>query len=44
MLLEAVPNPGCVAVLCDTGTEMGKQLARREITAAAQTLRTVLKR
>jgi putative ABC transport system substrate-binding protein len=40
MLLEAVPNPGCVAVLRDSSVDSG---AWREITVAAQTLRTVLK-
>jgi ABC-type uncharacterized transport system substrate-binding protein len=43
MLLEIVPNPSCVAVLRDSGLEMSDALAWREITAAAQTLRTVLK-
>jgi len=43
LLLEAVPKPGCVAVLRDPGNETGEQLAWREITSAAQTLRIVLK-
>ena len=43
MLLEAVPDPGCVAVLHDHGDQAGDPLYWQEIFAAARTLHTVLK-
>jgi putative ABC transport system substrate-binding protein len=42
MLLEAVPNPGCVAVMRDPGSRMTDAISWEEATAAAQTLGTVL--
>jgi putative tryptophan/tyrosine transport system substrate-binding protein len=39
MLLETVPNPGCVAVMRDQGQQGLDALAWRELTAAAQTLK-----
>ena len=43
MLLEAVPDPGCVAVLHDHGDQADDPLYWQEIFAAARTLDTVLK-
>jgi putative ABC transport system substrate-binding protein len=43
MLLEVVPDPGCVAVLHDHGDEVADPLYWREIFAAARMLHTVLK-
>jgi putative ABC transport system substrate-binding protein len=43
MLLEAVPDPGCVAVLHDHGDQADDPLYWQEIFAAARTLHTVLK-
>jgi putative ABC transport system substrate-binding protein len=43
LLLEIVPNPGCVAVMRDPGNQALDALGWREITAAAQTLGAVLK-
>ena len=42
MLLEAVPNPGCVAVIRDPGSRLTDTASWEEATAAAQTLGTVL--
>ena len=42
MLLETVPDPGCVAVLHDHGDEVADPLYWREIFAAARMLHTVL--
>ena len=43
MLLEAVPDPGCVAVLHDYGDEVADPLYWQEVLAAARTLHTLLK-
>jgi putative ABC transport system substrate-binding protein len=43
MLLEIVPDPGCVAVMRNPGNQTLDPIYWREITAAAQTLRTELK-
>ena len=43
MLLEAVPDPGCVAVLHDHVDQADDPLYWQEIVAAARTLHTVLK-
>jgi putative tryptophan/tyrosine transport system substrate-binding protein len=43
ILLETVPNPGCVAVMRETGQQALDARAWREVAAAAETLRAVLK-
>jgi putative tryptophan/tyrosine transport system substrate-binding protein len=43
MLLEAVPDPGCVAVLHDHVDQADGPLYWQEVFAAARTLHTVLK-
>jgi putative tryptophan/tyrosine transport system substrate-binding protein len=43
MLLEVVPDPGCVAVLHDHGDQADDPLYWQEIFAAARTFHTVLK-
>ena len=42
MLLEIIPDPGCVAVLGNPGNQMGDPGSAQEITLAAQALRIVL--
>jgi putative ABC transport system substrate-binding protein len=43
MLLEVVPNPGCVAALHDRGDPAGDPRYWQEVIATARTLHTVLK-
>jgi putative ABC transport system substrate-binding protein len=43
MLLELMPDPGCIAVLHDHGDPPDEPLYWQEIFAAARTLHTVLK-